>query len=256
MAPLKRLRKASDKSTKAIIVTEVATTKKRSREVEESSNTLQTANLGYSSVKYVKASAKLARVSSCYIRDTPRPNASRHWPRQLYNDDPHVIKFEFNGVGARFDRKAFVMITGLNCGKFPKESEMRNLSYNLRINLRSKMEVGKHMTSYSLYGFPLAFKYIVNNELIPREESERDLHDQLLGKARRQIICRAASCTCISPSSAAPEPESEQEPVYATRASTQSQPEGAFSQHLEGMINELREDFANIRANFGLQLAQ
>ncbi|KAF3455894.1 hypothetical protein FNV43_RR00536 [Rhamnella rubrinervis] len=51
--------------------------------------------------------------------------------RQLYNDDPHVIEFEFNGVGATFDRKAFVMFTGLNCGKFPKKSEMRNLSYNL-----------------------------------------------------------------------------------------------------------------------------
>ncbi|KAF3440581.1 hypothetical protein FNV43_RR18865 [Rhamnella rubrinervis] len=43
-----------------------------------------------------------------------------------------------------------------------------------------------------------------------------------------------------------PEPEPEQEPVYTTRASTQSQPEGAHSQYLEGMINELREDFANI----------
>ncbi|KAF3457439.1 hypothetical protein FNV43_RR02097 [Rhamnella rubrinervis] len=54
----------------------------------------------------------------------------------------------------------------------------------------------------------------------------------------------------------APEPEPEQEPVYTTRASTQSQPEGAHSQYLEGMINELREDFANMRADFGLQLAQ
>ncbi|KAF3434592.1 hypothetical protein FNV43_RR21677 [Rhamnella rubrinervis] len=51
--------------------------------------------------------------------------------RQLYNDDLHVIEFEFNGVGARFDRKAFAMFTGLNYGKFPKETEMRNLSYSL-----------------------------------------------------------------------------------------------------------------------------
>ncbi|KAF3441480.1 hypothetical protein FNV43_RR15394 [Rhamnella rubrinervis] len=301
MAPLKRLRKASDKSTEATTVTEAAATKKRSREVEESSNALQTANLGYSSAKFTEASAKLAREPLLYT-DTPRPKVSRRiipegagdiahltvisnlqvalkviynklqkgidqfeasifgdftrmktiqfcggfvhhlLLRQLYNDDPHVIEFEFNGVGARFDRKAFAMFTGLNCGKFPKETEMRNLSYSLwtkyfgesgpmtqteftrleniefkcdndqeiwdnvkscmfffletvllpadrsRLvkknnftiiendnllekypwgnlcydltisSLRSKMEAGKHKTSYSLYGFPLAFQ--------------------------------------------------------------------------------------------------
>ncbi|KAF3443744.1 hypothetical protein FNV43_RR13434 [Rhamnella rubrinervis] len=236
--------------------------------------------------------------------------------RQLYNDDPHVIEFEFNGVGARFDRKAFAMFTGLNCGKFPKETEMRNLSYSLwtkyfgesgpmtqtefsqafkniefkydndqeiwdnvkccmfffletvllpadrsRLvkknnftiiendnllekypwgnlcydltisSLRSKMEAGKHKTSYSLYGFPLAFQYIVNNELIPTEEELQKTYMINFWSERS-------------------------EPVYTTRASTQSQPEGAHSQYLEGMINELREDFANMRADFGLQLAQ
>ncbi|KAF3447346.1 hypothetical protein FNV43_RR12532 [Rhamnella rubrinervis] len=70
MAPLKRLRKASDKSTEATTVTEAAATKKRSREVEESSNALQTANLGYSSAKVTEASVKLAR-SPLVISDTP-----------------------------------------------------------------------------------------------------------------------------------------------------------------------------------------
>ncbi|KAF3437238.1 hypothetical protein FNV43_RR19991 [Rhamnella rubrinervis] len=254
MAPSKRLRKASDKSTEATTVTKAAATKKRSREVEESSNALQTTNLGYSSVKYVEASAHLAegcplviygiypphfeastiwrgalllymdtrppcagkrwRDASCYIRilalvisRIPSANcagiASRRvfdyydmflsvfhelfrgcngycsshshiqpqlalkviynklkginqfeasifsdftmmkttqfcggfvhhlLLKQLYNDDPHVIEFEFNRVGARFDRKAFVMFTWLNYGKFPKETEMMNLFYSL-----------------------------------------------------------------------------------------------------------------------------
>ncbi|KAF3445908.1 hypothetical protein FNV43_RR11085 [Rhamnella rubrinervis] len=71
MAPLKRLRKASDKSTEATIVTEAATTKKRSREVEESSNALQTANLGYSSVKYAEASTHLAKGCPLIIYGIP-----------------------------------------------------------------------------------------------------------------------------------------------------------------------------------------
>ncbi|KAF3451355.1 hypothetical protein FNV43_RR07450 [Rhamnella rubrinervis] len=116
MAPLKRLRKASDKSTEATTVTEATATKKRSREVEESSNALQDTPrptwprgalllyTGYPSAKCAEASAKLAKgcpliiygipldqvcrgigqigrgVSSCYIRDTPRPNVPRHRP--------------------------------------------------------------------------------------------------------------------------------------------------------------------------------
>ena len=50
---------------------------------------------------------------------------------QLECDDTSVMEFDFNGVGARFDRKAFAMITGLNCGKFPSSSELNNLSYDL-----------------------------------------------------------------------------------------------------------------------------
>ncbi|KAF3449581.1 hypothetical protein FNV43_RR10310 [Rhamnella rubrinervis] len=329
MAPLKRLRKANDKSTKATIVTEVAATKKRSCEVEESSNALQTANLGYSSVKYAEASAKLAEgcpliiygillgqisqvgvcplviygypqtrgefggcpliiygipLSQIYrgIGQVGRKVSRRIIPegagdiahltvisnlqvapkviydklqkgidqfeasifgdftrmktvqfcggfvhhlllRQLYNDDSHMIEFEFNGIGARFDRRAFVMFIRLNCGKFPKESEMRNLSYSL-------------WTKY----FGVA----------------EDLHDQFLDKADDKQYVRPPVVHVSAPSSVVPEPELEQEPVYTTQASIQSQPEGAPSQHLEGVINELREDFANIRADFGLQLAQ
>ena len=51
--------------------------------------------------------------------------------RQLKCDDTSVMEFDFNGVGARFDRKAFAMITGLNCGKFSSSSELNNLSYDL-----------------------------------------------------------------------------------------------------------------------------
>ena len=51
--------------------------------------------------------------------------------RQLECDDTSVMEFDFNGVGARFDRKAFAMVTELNCGKFPFTSELNNLSYDL-----------------------------------------------------------------------------------------------------------------------------
>ncbi|KAF3441117.1 hypothetical protein FNV43_RR15028 [Rhamnella rubrinervis] len=229
MAPLKRLRKASDKSTEATTVTEVATMKKRSREVEESSNALQvsrriilegTGDIAHLTVIsnlqvalkviYNKLQKGIDQFEASIFGDFTRMKIVQFYGgfvhhlllRQLYNDDPHVIEFEFNRVGARFDRKAFAMFTRLNCGKFPKETEMRNLSYSLWtklvkknnftiiendnllekypwgnlcydltiFNLRSKMEAGKHKTSYSLYGFPFAFQYIMNNELIPTEE--------------------------------------------------------------------------------------
>ena len=41
------------------------------------------------------------------------------------------MEFEFNSVGARFDRKAFAMVTGLKCGKFSPALEWNNLSYKL-----------------------------------------------------------------------------------------------------------------------------
>ncbi|KAF3443177.1 hypothetical protein FNV43_RR12858 [Rhamnella rubrinervis] len=175
MAPLKRLRKASDKSTEATTVTEAAATKKRSREVEESSNA-PAANLDtlanfrrrpnwQGCLLYMDTLAKVQGLANwrgalLLYRDTlakcghrqnwrgalliyghPRPNLrhrqkfavtyiTRHptgrclgkfgrgYPRynfggfvhhslsrQLYNDDLHVIEVQFNGVGARFDRR-------------------------------------------------------------------------------------------------------------------------------------------------------
>ena len=51
--------------------------------------------------------------------------------RQLTCDDKNVMEFEFNGVGARFDRKAFAMVTGLNCGKFPSFHALSALTDDL-----------------------------------------------------------------------------------------------------------------------------
>ncbi|KAF3454486.1 hypothetical protein FNV43_RR04933 [Rhamnella rubrinervis] len=50
---------------------------------------------------------------------------------QVECDDKYVMEFDFNGIGARFDRKCFAMITGLNCGKFPHGSELDHLPYDL-----------------------------------------------------------------------------------------------------------------------------
>ncbi|KAF3431710.1 hypothetical protein FNV43_RR26443 [Rhamnella rubrinervis] len=44
------------------------------------------------------------------------------------------------------------------------------------------------------------------------------------------------------------------QPRYYTKLAHNLNP-GVHSQDLEGMINELREDFANMRSDFGLQLA-
>ena len=38
---------------------------------------------------------------------------------QLECDDTSVMEFDLNDVGARFDRKAFAIVTGLSYGKFP-----------------------------------------------------------------------------------------------------------------------------------------
>ncbi|KAF3435666.1 hypothetical protein FNV43_RR22757 [Rhamnella rubrinervis] len=39
---------------------------------------------------------------------------------QVECDYKYVMEFDFNGIGARFDRKCFAMITRLNCGEFSK----------------------------------------------------------------------------------------------------------------------------------------
>ncbi|KAF3431779.1 hypothetical protein FNV43_RR26515 [Rhamnella rubrinervis] len=50
---------------------------------------------------------------------------------QVECEDKNVMEFEFNSTGARFDRKCFAIITGLNCGKFPRDSELEHLPYDL-----------------------------------------------------------------------------------------------------------------------------
>ncbi|KAF3440206.1 hypothetical protein FNV43_RR18489 [Rhamnella rubrinervis] len=50
---------------------------------------------------------------------------------QVECDDTNVMEFDFHGIGARFDRRSFAMITGLNCGKFPNEKELEHLLYDL-----------------------------------------------------------------------------------------------------------------------------
>ncbi|KAF3432526.1 hypothetical protein FNV43_RR27266 [Rhamnella rubrinervis] len=50
---------------------------------------------------------------------------------QVECDDTNVMEFDFHGIGARFDRKSFAMIMGLNCGKFSNEKELEHLPYDL-----------------------------------------------------------------------------------------------------------------------------
>ena len=51
--------------------------------------------------------------------------------RQLECDDPKVLEFNFRGVGVRFDLKAFALVSGLNCTKFPTYLETRDLEDTL-----------------------------------------------------------------------------------------------------------------------------
>ncbi|KAF3455951.1 hypothetical protein FNV43_RR00594 [Rhamnella rubrinervis] len=50
---------------------------------------------------------------------------------QVECDDTNVMEFDFHGIGVKFDRKSFAMITGLNCGKFFNEKELEHLPYDL-----------------------------------------------------------------------------------------------------------------------------
>ncbi|KAF3444969.1 hypothetical protein FNV43_RR14662 [Rhamnella rubrinervis] len=104
---------------------------------------------------------------------------------QVECEDKNVMEFEFNGTGARFDRKCFAMITGLNCGKFPtvllsgdKKRLVRNENFNIIQNdnlcskypwgnlsydatissLRSRIKLGWEVTNYSVSGFFLTFQ--------------------------------------------------------------------------------------------------
>ncbi|KAF3438427.1 hypothetical protein FNV43_RR21189 [Rhamnella rubrinervis] len=74
-------------------------------------------------------------------------------------------------------------------------------------------------------------QYIVNNELIPTEEElQKTYMINFWVRPDDKQYVGPPVVHVSAPSSAAPEPEPEQEPVYTTRASTQSQPEGAHSQ--------------------------
>ncbi|KAF3445690.1 hypothetical protein FNV43_RR10866 [Rhamnella rubrinervis] len=46
-------------------------------------------------------------------------------------DDPRVAKFNFRGVGVRFDKKAFALVTRLKCGKLPSYDETNRLTSRL-----------------------------------------------------------------------------------------------------------------------------
>ncbi|KAF3452133.1 hypothetical protein FNV43_RR08230 [Rhamnella rubrinervis] len=50
---------------------------------------------------------------------------------QVECKDKYVMEFDFNGIGARFDRKCFTMRMGLNYGKFPHDTELEHLPYDL-----------------------------------------------------------------------------------------------------------------------------
>ncbi|KAF3451272.1 hypothetical protein FNV43_RR07367 [Rhamnella rubrinervis] len=67
MGPLKRLRKANDKSTKATTTTIATATKKMSREVEESSNALQVP-------------------STCMKEENPRPKGRGCSPSYMWKE--------------------------------------------------------------------------------------------------------------------------------------------------------------------------
>ncbi|KAF3445104.1 hypothetical protein FNV43_RR14797 [Rhamnella rubrinervis] len=57
---------------------------------------------------------------------------------QVECEDKNVIKFDFNSTEARFDMKYLVMITELNCSKFPCDSELKHLPYDLWIKFFGK----------------------------------------------------------------------------------------------------------------------
>ena len=43
---------------------------------------------------------------------------------QVQSEHNNVMELEFNEIRVSFVKKAFVMVMGLNYGKFPKESEL------------------------------------------------------------------------------------------------------------------------------------
>ncbi|KAF3442868.1 hypothetical protein FNV43_RR16786 [Rhamnella rubrinervis] len=121
------------------------------------------------------------------------------------------------------------------------------------------MKTGKPRGSYSFYGFSLVFQ-MWGFHVIPMVSIMTPLEAFLDVRYPRMLEYQFSNILhynrlandIFNKKQVTPKPEPKQEPVNTTRASTQSQPEGAPSQHLEGMINELQEDFANMRADFEL----
>ncbi|KAF3433451.1 hypothetical protein FNV43_RR24553 [Rhamnella rubrinervis] len=51
--------------------------------------------------------------------------------RQIECSDPNAVEFNFRGIGARFDRHTFAVVSGLNCGTLPPIGEMLGLTDRL-----------------------------------------------------------------------------------------------------------------------------
>ncbi|KAF3443304.1 hypothetical protein FNV43_RR12986 [Rhamnella rubrinervis] len=168
MAPLKRLRKASDKSTRNNNDGRPREEGVSRRIIPEGAGDIAHLTV----ISNLQVALKDEGIQFCggFVHHLLL--------RQLYSDDPHVIELnsmelEQGLIGrplpcSRLKREAstdrsrlvkknnFTIIENDNLlEKYP----WGNLCYDLTISsLRSKMEAGKHKTSYSLYGFPLAFQ--------------------------------------------------------------------------------------------------
>ena len=53
-----------------------------------------------------------------------------HMLHHVQSEHKNMMEFEFNEIEARLDKKVFATVTGLNCGKLPKESKLANLPYD------------------------------------------------------------------------------------------------------------------------------
>ncbi|KAF3441115.1 hypothetical protein FNV43_RR15026 [Rhamnella rubrinervis] len=71
-------------------------------------------------------------------------------------DDPDVLEFNFREIGARFDRNAFNLVTGLKFSQFPSLVETRDLSDTLwdkYFSVRGTLKQKEFMTKFERYPF-------------------------------------------------------------------------------------------------------
>ncbi|KAF3454920.1 hypothetical protein FNV43_RR05368 [Rhamnella rubrinervis] len=76
--------------------------------------------------------------------------------RVLESDDPDVLEFNFRGIGARFDRNAFNLVTGLKFSQFPSLVETRDLLDTLwdkYFGVHGTLEQKEFMTKFERYPF-------------------------------------------------------------------------------------------------------